>query len=74
MQPHTASERLPSMTTVLSMQQRNTSPASNTKHDKSADAAPESDTSHWTAQSKKGPQALCPFPRPFLSVKCWGCP
>ena len=33
MQPHTASERLPSMTTVLSMRQRNTSPASNTKHD-----------------------------------------
>ena len=45
-QPHTASQRPESMTTVPFIRQRNTSPASNTKHDKSADAAPESDTFH----------------------------
>ena len=45
-QPHTASQRPESMTTVPFIRQRNTSPASNTKYDKSADAAPESDKSH----------------------------
>ena len=46
MQPHAALERTLLMVTVPLMRQRNTSPASNTKHDKSEDAAPESDTFH----------------------------